>query len=462
MPGESPSILPAILLLGALLPLNALAGVATPSETSIAFSVSQLALEHSRHEALEVYRRASNCSERSAALEALARLAAQDGESEAAARLLLRAALLLPDDSPDRLRLLLDAADVTPSPDPVLARTLLGSGARVSPFLVLRLGGARLRWELLEMIRDTTLECRDYLCIELADTLLDEHPGDALSALSCVSRELPEPAASDMGRLLHRALLGSGGIDSAGVLLAETIAAGDSELASLMLHDLGIWRLESGRTDWKEPLLSSFDLWPAAHAHSSAYELLRPCLMEDSSLCARVADPFYSGGLWNELYELALVPGAPSHIVYLAARTRDRLGFYDQAISMLEAYLARWPEGADAELAMLYLAIDLGRAGRTGESRETFDRFEQHWPASPRMGNLPWYRGSVLFDSGLYEESIGHFRETITRYRANVTADDAHYYLCMALLCSGHTPEAIEELRRFVSTWPRSVYFEIA
>lgn len=387
------------------------------------------------------------------------------GRRHAACSLLVEAAVLADSGSPRRLGLVRAADSLADPPQPALAQLLLEGPADSSTALrALVLGGAATAPRVAAGLDAGLWPLPGYAALLAADSLSSAgRYGEALSLLGRVPDTLAAPAESRRRLLLSEALMRTGRADSASRLLAEAMDSGEEELASRMLHARGMWLRDRGMPGWRSDLLESLRLWPAGDMHAGSFSIMLPDLLADSSLAAQVADPFYSGGLWNELYQLArLSESPPAHLYYLAARTRDRLGFYGQAVHMLQRYLELWPGGDDAPLALLYLGLDRARMGHAEAGLACFDLFEARHPANPRIGNLPWYRGSVLAEAGRWEESIPHFRRTLSRYPGNVTADDAHFYVCLGLMETGRSREAAEELEAFIGRWRRSVYRDAA
>ena len=387
------------------------------------------------------------------------------GDRRTACSLLVDAAMRTDSGSPRRLRLVAAADSLAMPPQPALAQLLLdGPIDSLTALRALVLGGADAAPRVAGGLRRGLWPLPGYVGLLAADSLAAaERYEEALELLFAVPDTLAGPADARRRLLLFTALLRTGRADSASGLLTEALDGDRSELASRMLHARGVWLRERGMPEWRADLLESLRLWPAGDMHAGAFALMLPDLLADSALAAQVADPYYAGGLWNELYQLArLCESPPPHLYYLAARTRDRLGFYGQAVHMLERYLERWPQGEDAALALLYLGLDRARMGHAEAGMACFDLFETRHPRNARMGNLPWYRGSVLAEAGRWEESIPHFRQTLSRYSRNVTADDAHFYVCIALMESGRSREAVEELEAFTGRWTRSVYRDAA
>ena len=402
----------------------------------------------------------TSCVERSFQAEALGDSLLSGGMGEGAREAYLRAALLRDRGDPSRSRLAWKAAGASDIPSLLTAQLLLENSDSLTPYRALTLGGAEVAPALLSHIERNGCAMPEYLYLVLADTLIES--GDAagaLDALSMVPRDLPDRASDRRSLILYRALLSLGRTGAADSLFGRTEASSDQELLSLLCHYRGRWLEERENGGHRNIFLRSFELWPAAPVHAAAYDLLRDRILVDSSFAAELADDFYTGGLWNELYDIASASSRPDpHLWYLAARTRDRLGFYDTATGMLREYLERWPEGVDAPNAMIYLGRDLGRSGSPYEGLEVLLRYRDSYPDHSRIGNLPWYVGDMLAENRLWEESIPWFRETLDRYSYNVTADDAHFYLCFAMMKTGNIPDAVIEFEDFISRWPASVY----
>ncbi|NLP05237.1 transglycosylase SLT domain-containing protein [Candidatus Fermentibacteria bacterium] len=298
-----------------------------------------------------------------------------------------------------------------------------------------------------------------YAALVAADSLCARgRPAEAAEAV-CIAEScgLCESVRPEIELLKYRILLTEG--DLQGATAQRLRFASDSILQSRMYRALGMWRLNGGVDDWEGALENSIRLWPAGDIHRSSWLLLREGLLEDSARASRLADALYSGGLWNELFELATASKAPpAHCVYLAGRTRDRLGFYGEACDLLGYYLDRWPSGPDAEQALSNLALDVARAGRPDSGLALLSELESRWPDSPRRGNIPWFRGSILAENGRWEEALLQFRRTAAEYPSNVTADDSHFFVCLGLVETGRHAGAVEELRAFLHSFPSSVY----
>lgn len=419
-----------------------------------------------REAVLLLYENAETNCEKSHALELMAEYALRDGFEDESTELFTRAILLLEPEDPTRRKLIEKAVESLPVSvhSGAMARLLLRETESRSLFRVLELGGVDICQELITESAFEESVIREYLALAVSDTLIANGMyKEALEILELVPENLPEPAISERTRFLHNALLCSGMADSAYSILQTVETNEDSQLLSLMYHDRGIFFFRNAQSLWCEDLIRSFNLWPAAHVHAKAYEILRPMLLMDSTLANQVADPFYSGGLWNEIYDLAANSTYPSaHILYLGARTRDRLGFYQEAVNLLGSYIECFPNGEDAPLARAYLGLNLGRLGLVEEALAHLDTFVMDYPLNSRIGNIPWYRGSILADNGRWEESIPHFRETVRRYPDNVTVDDAQFYVCLAYIIIGNWTESIAELRSFTAKWTRSVYYDSA
>ncbi len=343
---------------------------------------------------------------------------------------------------------------------PLLLELALSSPEPEAPYELLMSVGRGVADEILSAADSTAFHMPGYLMLLLADTLVAAGRGEqALEALSRVPEQLPPPAERRREVLLCSASLLAGAPAAADSLLAAARGVGDDELLSLLLSVRGLHRMAAAQAGYRDDLVESFRLWPAAPVHAGAYEALRHELLADPGLAARVADPFYQGGLWNELLDMAVsADDPPPHLWYLAARTRDRLGFYRLAADMQGEYLERWPEGPDAPDAAINLGRSLGRAGMVDEGMAVLAEYALTWPDHHRTGNLPWYLGDLLAGARRWEESVPLFRELITEHPGNVTADDAHFYLCYALRACGRPGEAVAELQTFAASRPGSIY----
>ncbi len=386
------------------------------------------------------------------------------GFSGEAGKEYVRAALLRPVGDSLRWELAWKSAFECNARSLVTAHLLLEKPDSLGPYVALRIGGAEVVPSILSYVSRYGCVMPEYLFLVIADTLVES--GDyagAVVALRRVPEDLPEAADDRRSVLLFRGLLGTGDVSGAEYILAKVRAGNDSRLESLLRHYLGAWKFRESRGGFREEFVESFRLWPAAPVHAAAYDLIRNEILHDSSLAASIADCFYSGGLWNELYDMARNSNAPDpHLWYLAARTRDRLGFYDIAVEMLKEYMERWPGGRDIRDVMIYLGRNLGRSGRPDEGSKVLMEYGEDYPDHCRISNLPWYMGDLYAGNRIWKKAIPWFRKTPEEYPGNVTADDAHFYLCFSLMKTGDTTAAVAELRRFIRRWPGSVYLSSA
>ncbi len=393
--------------------------------------------------------------ERSAQLVLIADSLKLTEDTEVASELYASAALLLPLGSLERLQLAEKAADACSFVSPTIGGLLLEANTPIAPFRALRIGGHTVAPALLTGLRDGSYRMPDYLALMAAESLLSTNPSLAMEFLQLVSTDLPGRSGLDNLLATYRAALGTGDLDLQELCWDTAFDMDNDQLQSKFYHFRGMARGVYGFRDF----VDSFNLWPAGDIHAAAYSILRDSLLADSSMAAQVAEAFYSGGLWNEVYDLAVNSVNPAaHIVYLGGRTRDRLGRNEQAVDLLSLYLRNWPDGQDAPNACIYLARDLAALGRVEEAMEKLEYYAATWPNHGRISNLPWYRGSLLAENGYWERSIPYFAETVRRYPANTTVDDAQFYGCLALMKTGRTTEAIEAFGNFNSRWTQSVY----
>jgi len=381
------------------------------------------------------------------------------GSFDAAAQAYVDAAMALEPGNPGRMELARSAASVCPGPNHDAALLLLENPDSVTVFQAIRLGGAFAALELRSLILSQGTPHSGYAALAAAEALVEAGlPDEAAAFLSHAGDSLPGAAGNDHLVLSYRAALGTGDTAAQEALWRRAEALDGDEVSSVILHYRGMHRHAAGLAGWQDDLVESLALWPAGDIHGAAYEVLRETLLSDPAIASRVAGHYYGGGMWNQLTEIALQsPNPPAHLYYLAARTRDRLGRYDEAVRMLSEYIRRWPQGDDAPDAVINLARSRAALGEVEGALDLFDLYERTWPSHTRISNLPWYRGSLLFENGLFELSIPHFRMTLEQYPGNTTADDAHFYLCLALLETGD-PSAPDELARFIARWTESVY----
>lgn len=371
----------------------------------------------------------------------------------------VQAALALESGNPERMELARTAAAVCPGANHDAAVLLLENPDSLMVFQAIRLGGAFAALALRETILSGSTPCSEYAALAAAEALVEAGMlPDAAAFLSHPGENLPGAAGNDHLILSYRVALGTGDTAAQEALWRRAEALDGDEVSSEILHYRGMHRHAAGLSGWQDDLVESVVLWPAGDIHGAAYEVLKETLLSDPAVASRVAEHYYGGGMWNQLNDIALQSqNPPAHLYYLAARTRDRLGRYDEAISMLTDYIRRWPQGADAPDAVINLARSRAALGQVDEALGLFDMYERSWPSHTRISNLPWYRGSLLFENGLFERSVPYFRQTLAQYPGNTTADDAHFYLCLALLKTGD-PTAKDELERFIARWTESVY----
>ncbi len=396
--------------------------------------------------------------EKSRLLEVHADSMLEAGAVREARETLLYAALLRQPGDPDRCRLVRTAADISNERSPACAKLLLENPDSLAGFTALHLGGVDVTTDLIPGLARGDHPLPGYLALAAAETLLvHDEPEMALEFLRHVPDNLPGSASRDRIVSFYTAYLMTEDQQSADSLFASTSELEDDEIMSELYHIRGMVRIRT--PGYVDDLLESFRLWPAGDMHARAYEALRYYLLQDSLLAAEVTDPFYSGGLWNELYDIALnSDNPPSHLYYLAARTRDRLGFYDEAIDMLRRYLEVWPDGEDAANATIYLGRNLANTGQVEEGIEWLRKFGTGYPSNPRQSDLPWYIGSLLAENGRWEEALPWLEQSFSQNSGNVTADDAHFYYCLGLMKRGRTRDAAVEFGYFNEKWTSSVY----
>jgi tetratricopeptide (TPR) repeat protein len=394
-------------------------------------------------------------AERSAMLCLSADSAVQSGNPSLASETYLHAALLLEPGSARRIQLAELAASFSLRNMPAAGRIMLEGTSPLAPFNALRAGGAAVANDLIPGLEAGLYHLPDYIALMAAESLLATDPQLAVFFLGTITGELPGSAGAHQLLASYRAALGTGDMGLQEQFWNEALAKDDSELMAGFYHHRGMARGSGGVPD----LLESFRLWPAGDMHARAYARIRDLVLADPALAEAVAEPFYGGGLWNELYDIAISSSAPSSkVLYLAGRTRDRLGFYDEANQLLGLCLERWPRGEDAPNAAIFLGRNLGALGQVEQGMEMLDFYGREWPSHFRISNLPWYRGSLLAENGLWERSIPHFYETLERYPSNTTADDAQFHICLALMKTGRDQEAMEAFGNFNARWTQSVY----
>ena len=397
--------------------------------------------------------------ERSASLALTADSLALAGRFDEAADHYVEAALLLSASDPARSELAHRAASVAISSNPGAARLLLERPDPVAVFEAIRLGGADAAVELETLILSRGTPHSEYAALAAAQALVEAARfGEALVFLDHAGESLPGAAGTDQLVLSYRAALGTGDTGLQETLWRRAEALEEPEVMSVFHHHRGMFRRAAGSSGWEGDLVTSLELWPAGDMHGAAFDVLRDRLLSDPALALSVAEHYYSGGMWNQLHQLAVESASPPpHLYYLAARTRDRLGLFQEASDMLREYLRLWPMGADAPDATINLARSLAAMGGVEEALDLFSQYEQSWPDHVRISNLPWYRGSLLAENGDWEQALPYFRETLARYPENTTADDAHFYLCLGLLKTGD-PGACDGFAEFTARWPESVY----
>ncbi len=396
---------------------------------------------------------------RSLRLAGMADSLAAQGQYAEAVEAYVTSAMLLPPGDPRRAVLARKAAAASREPNLTVARLLIESPDSVTVFEALRLGGGDVAPELGPLVLSGEAPYGEYASLAVAECLVNAGRFvEAREFLTYSGDNLPGRAGTDHLILSYRVALGTGDTSLQETLWRRAEALGNSEMSAAMRHHRGMHKRSMGYEGWENDLLASFDLWPAGDMHAAAYAVLRETLFNDPVMASSVAENFYGGGLWNELYEIAIrSPNPPPNLHYLAGRTRDRLGFYREAADMLSEHLRRWPRGAEAPDAAINLGRSLAALGMVEEALDVFDTYQEKWPSHVRISNLPWYRGSLLAENGHWERALPYFRETIARYPGNTTADDAHYYLCVGLMKTGD-PGAAQEFSSFIERWTQSVY----
>ena len=376
----------------------------------------------------------------------------------------IRAALLRTPEDSLRHDLIWKAADISNASSVICAQLLLEQTDSLAPYKALQLGGHEVGRELISYISIHDCVMPEYLYLALADSLIPGGEADlAMMIMWNIPEELPETVLRSRTITFYRALLETGRLSDADSVFQSAEIFLDDELLSLLCHYKGAWMLHAGISGYREVFQRAFELWPAAPVHAHGYDVLREFILNDRSLAAAVADPFYSGGLWNELYDIAVnSPDPDPHLWYLAARTRDRLGFYETAVEMLEQYSEKWPTGSDTPDAMIYLGRNLGRSGNWQRGLEVLEQYASEFPDHHRIGNYPWYMGNMLVENRQWQQAIPWFRMTLEKYPFNVTADDAHFYLCFCLMKTGRISDSMEEFSNFISRWTGSVYLSSA
>ncbi len=386
------------------------------------------------------------------------------GLSDEAREYFITAALLRTPEDSLRNDLIWKAAGVSDASSVICAQLLLEQTDSLAPYKALQLGGHEVGRELISYISRQDCVMPEYLYLVLADSLL--MGGEAALALTIIGNipeDLPETALRSRTEVIYRALLETGKLSDADSVFLAAESSGDDELLSLLCHYKGSWMIRNGTPGYREIFQRAFELWPAAPVHAHGYDMLREFILNDKSMAAAVADPFYSGGLWNELFDIAVnSPDPDPHLWYLAARTRDRLGFYETAVEMLETYLEKWPEGRDTPDVLIYLGRNLGRNGNWRRGLDVIEQYASEFPDHHRIGNLPWYAGNMLTENRQWQQAIPWFRTMVEKYPFNVTADDAHFYLCFCLMKTGRISDSMEEFGNFISRWTGSVYLSSA
>ncbi|HPF32266.1 MAG TPA: hypothetical protein PK907_04540, partial [Candidatus Sabulitectum sp.] len=226
-----------------------------------------------------------------------------EGQREDAAQLYLSAALLLSPGTPERINLAERALEASDGAFPAAARVLLESAGSDphAPYRALREGGSALCSDLLPGFHTGAYRLSGHLALMAAESIVTLDPVMAETLLS-FSGDLPGSAGEDLLLCRYRAALGTGDIQGQEESWRAAQALDSDELMARFFHHRGMALGEQGIPD----LLRSFQLWPAGDMHAAAYAFLRDTILTDAVLAAAVADPFSSGGLWNEAYDIAL------------------------------------------------------------------------------------------------------------------------------------------------------------
>ena len=234
------------------------------------------------------------------------------GDRNSAAAVYAGAALLLPPDSPHRLDIAWKAADASTSGPVEIARILLEDQDSSAPFRALRMSGGEIAPEIMSGLVAGKFQLPDHLALLVAESLLISDPHLAMDFLDMIRSDLPGSAGKDKLLTTYRAALGTGARGLQELSWNSAMDGDDDQLRSKFYHYRGMARGNYGFRDF----VDSFNLWPAGDIHAAAYALLRDTLLADSTLASQVADPFYSGGLWNEVYDIAVnSTDPPAHIV---------------------------------------------------------------------------------------------------------------------------------------------------
>ena len=387
-------------------------------------------------------------------------LASAGYNSEAVDYYIMGAVALDPGDSvrmhlTEKAVLLLDGHSV------ICAGLVLETGDSLAPYRALQIGGVAFADRILAELEDGyKYVLPEYLSLVLADTLLSAgNPEAALLSLKYVPTGLPSLADEKRTILYYRTYLASNNLQKADSIISVVESDEDDELLSILYHHRGMWKLRNDIPDYMDDILYSIDLWPAAPVHARAFDAVKGDLLSNPAEAVRVADAFYVGGLWNEIYELALeMPFPDPHVYYLGAQTRRRLGFYQAAIDMYEHYLENWGDEDDAPNTMIYLGNTYGKTGDVDRGISTIIEYHLTHPQHFRIINTPWYLGYIYFQNEMYGESIEHFSELIENHPYSTLVDDCHFLLAFSLMKTGREEEAVSVLRDFINRRTSSVY----
>ena len=213
-----------------------------------------------------------------------------------------------------------------------------------------------------------------------------------------------------------QALLRLASLQSARANVDQAIATYSSALATATnAAPRGAALMGRGRAHYRA---YHFEL--AAHDFSAAQELLpelRPeaeylrtlCLYglgrdEESRVAAAAYVVVYTNSAW-----------LPDMVLWLARYDFNRNRMEDAGKRFLE-YVARWPQGALADAALLGAGRASFRRANYTQAVELMSRLQREYPHSPRFAESRFVQGDALCMLGRFAEAVLVFDEIINRY----------------------------------------------
>jgi Flp pilus assembly protein TadD len=154
------------------------------------------------------------------------------------------------------------------------------------------------------------------------------------------------------------------------------------------------------------------------------------------SIPAKDSRPLSAGVATVAAVALTVILGAVS--VRRVAAYKDELTIWEDAVR----YQPNDP------LVQVNLGTSLGKAGRTQESKE---HFEKALELDPKHSHAHYNLARTLAEEGQYDEAISHYEAAV---RTEMGFADAEYNFGLALASVGRTSEAIEHFQKAIASRP--------